>query len=49
MKKALKIIGIILLVLVLLFAAYVAYVLIRYHRIGSHLLHQGDILLIIHL
>ena len=35
MKKALKIIGIILLVLVLLFAAYVAYVLIRYHRIGS--------------
>ncbi|MBQ2202609.1 MAG: hypothetical protein II412_08540, partial [Clostridia bacterium] len=35
MKKALKIIGIILLCLVLLFAGYVAYVLIGYHRIGD--------------
>ncbi len=35
MKKALKIIGIILLVLVLLLAAYIAYVLISYHRIGD--------------
>ena len=35
MKKAFKIIGIVLLVLVLLVAAYVAYVLISYHRIGD--------------
>ena len=34
-KKALKIIGIVLLVLVLLLAGYVAYVLIDYHRIGN--------------
>ena len=38
MKKAFKIIGIILLALVLLFAAYVAYVLLRYHRIGDQTL-----------
>lgn len=35
MKKALKVIGIVLLILVLLLAAYIAYVFISYHRIGD--------------
>ena len=35
LKKALKIIGIVLLAVILLFAGYVAYVLISYHRIGD--------------
>lgn len=35
MRKALKIIGIVILALLLLFVGYVAYVLVRFHRIGD--------------